>query len=68
MSRLPPFSGDKPRCRKCGMRGAHTEWQPYKSPVYDRSQCIRAEVEEHLRRTCIRCGYHWREDVVRTPA
>lgn len=46
------------------MRGAHTEWRPYKPPVYDRGQTVRSAEDEHLRRTCIRCGYGWREDIV----
>lgn len=65
MTKLPPFSGDRPRCRKCGVLGAHTEWQPRKAPVYDRTQLVRAAEDEHLRRSCIRCGYRWREDIVR---
>ena len=66
MSGLPPFSGDNPRCRKCGMRGAHTQWVAYQPPVYNGRAAERQAEPEHLRRTCIRCAYAWLEDVVRT--
>lgn len=68
MTALPPFSGDRPRCRKCGILGAHTEWIPHKGAVNDRGQLVRAAVPEYLRRTCIRCGFVWREDIVRPVA
>lgn len=65
--KLPPFSGDHPRCLKCGLRGAHTEWVPYRRAEHNHHhQRTREAVDEHLRRTCIRCGYSWREDIVRT--
>ncbi|MFJ3812251.1 hypothetical protein ACIPWE_38550 [Streptomyces sp. NPDC090073] len=64
MSDLPPFSGDNPRCAKCGMRGAHTEWVPYRPPVYNGRAAERKAQPEHLRRACIRCGYRWQEDIV----
>lgn len=65
MTNLRPFSGDKPRCSKCGMRGAHTEWKPHTPAEVSYSSVRKAAQPEHLRRTCIRCGYWWREDIVR---
>lgn len=64
MSALPAFSGEHPPCVKCGMRDAYTEWVPYRPPVYDRGQTVRPARDEYLKRTCGRCGYHWREACV----
>jgi hypothetical protein len=54
----PPFSGDDPRCIKCGNKGALTEWEEAEKLG---SSVLRAEC---LRRLCTRCGYGWDEAVV----
>ena len=54
----PPFSGDEPRCIKCGNEGAFTEWKP-------REKLGGAVLrEERLRRRCSRCDYGWDEATV----
>jgi ribosomal protein S27AE len=55
---LPPFSGDEPRCIKCGNEGAITEW---KAPEKLGGTVLR---EEWLRRRCSRCGFGWDEATV----
>lgn len=54
----PPFSGDEPRCIKCGNEGAFTEWKP--------AEKLGGSVlkEERLRRRCSRCDYEWNEATV----
>ena len=62
---LPPFSGDRPSCAKCGHVGARVEWS------HERKKCAAPkpnwypgmEIGERLCRTCARCGYHWDEAV-----
>lgn len=52
MINRPPFSGEYPRCVKCGNVGAHTRY---------------AEVPvggECLTRACRRCDYEWEEATV----
>ena len=60
---LPEYTGENPRCPKCGGHGAATEFQSVLSVgVY-----IVAGVDmpdEWLTRTCMRCGYQWREACV----
>jgi hypothetical protein len=54
----PPFSGDEPRCIKCGNEEALTEWKP--------AEKLGGALlkEERLRRCCARCDYEWNEAVV----
>ncbi|MFE6634675.1 hypothetical protein ACFVFT_14940 [Streptomyces tendae] len=53
-----PFSGDAPRCVKCGNRGAYTEWKPAEKMG---NTVLR---EERLRRRCTRCDFEWDEAIV----
>lgn len=55
---LPPFSGDEPRCTKCGNEGAFTEWKPAEKMG---GTVLR---EERLRRRCARCDFGWDEAIV----
>lgn len=64
MTDLPPFSGDHPRCSKCAHRGAATEWRPYIRAVVSYGNVLEPAVNEHLRRSCLRCGYRWSEAIV----
>jgi ribosomal protein S27AE len=54
----PPFTGDNPRCVKCGNEGAYTEWKP--------AEKLGSTVlsEERLRRRCSRCDYEWDEATI----
>lgn len=61
---LPSFSGDRPRCWKCGYLGADTEWKPARSASYSARTSFQGEC---LIRTCIRCAYTWREATVPAP-
>lgn len=56
--RYPPFSGDEPRCIKCGNEGAYTEWKA--------AETLGGTVlrEERLRRRCARCDFGWDEAIV----
>ena len=55
MEALPRFSGDDPTCSKCRHAEASTKWIE--------AYCLGKTVlnEEHLRRSCNRCGYTWAE-------
>lgn len=57
---LPPFSGDEPRCVKCGNLGAFTE--------FEAAQTLGGAVlaDEKLLRRCTRCGYEWDEAIVQS--
>jgi hypothetical protein len=55
---LPPFSGDEPRCIKCGNEGAFTAWKEAEKLG---SSILK---EERLRRSCSRCDYSWDEALV----
>lgn len=55
---LPPFSGDDPRCIKCGNEGAFTEWKDAEKLG---SAVLR---EERLQRRCSRCDFGWDEALV----
>lgn len=48
---LPPYSGEYPRCIKCGNLGAHTRF-------------VTDMVGERLKRECARCDYAWDEATV----
>ncbi|MFJ6348628.1 hypothetical protein ACIQKB_04025 [Streptomyces sp. NPDC092046] len=48
-----PYSGDNPRCKKCGNHGAYTRY-------HDGSD-MRGE---RLGRQCSRCDYEWEEATV----
>ena len=48
---LPAFSGDQPRCKKCGHDQAGTSYE-------------REGLNEWLERECGRCGYSWNEAVL----
>lgn len=58
----PPFSGDEPRCIKCGNEGAFTEYQA------DEKLGGNVLRQERLRRRCARCDYSWDEAIVPSKA
>ena len=63
---LPPFSGDRPTCAKCGHHEASTTHRSLYDPVAALPERLLHEVAydgltECLTRTCARCGYHWDE-------
>ena len=60
---LPPFSGDRPTCAKCGHVGARVEWShEWKKCIAPKPDwCPGMEIGERLCRECGRCGYHWDE-------
>ena len=57
---LPPFSGDRPTCAKCGGHKARTTWMPEQRLCSCRTA---TGIGERLCRECLRCGYHWDEAV-----
>jgi ribosomal protein S27AE len=66
MANLPPFSGDRPTCPKCGNVGARTE---YVSPSLRCShpgevRSPYALTTERLHRECGRCDYAWDEATI----
>lgn len=63
---LPPFSGDKPTCPKCGNIGARVEYfstsLQCSHPGEMRSPY--APLSERLHRECHRCDYAWDEATI----
>lgn len=61
MSAYPPYTGFSAACTKCGRKSdADTRYQNCLSP----DVCLVAGVEqeeEWLLRTCLNCGFEWRE-------
>jgi len=60
---LPPFSGDRPTCAKCGGHEARTNWTPEQRLCDCR---IATGIGERMCRDCKRCGFHWDEAIVVT--
>jgi rubredoxin len=59
---LPPFSGDKPTCPKCGHGDAYTEYRGNGTCVHGGSGgYFGFGPNERLHRQCARCGYAWDE-------
>ncbi|WP_431781739.1 hypothetical protein [Streptomyces chumphonensis] len=58
---LPPFSGDTPRCTKCGHEGACTEYRAYGDCGHPADVVIGWTPNPRLCRTCRRCGHGWDE-------
>lgn len=71
---LPPYSGTRGPCPKCGLRGVGTNWHmslpyPVENPRGDRWTCWKYPPRcEHLCRLCNNCGYGWIEAVVEANA
>lgn len=66
---LPPFSGDRPRCVKCGHEGAATRFMGYGYCSHDSvtgSAVIGAFSNERLHRRCRNCDYEWDEALAET--
>lgn len=61
---LPPFSGDKPTCVKCGHAGALTRYRARQAIVLGPGDFDRLTDAEHLERKCRRCDYRWVEATV----
>ena len=57
---LPPFSGDRPTCAKCGGHEARTTWMAEARLCACRTP---TGTGERMCRDCPRCGYHWDEAV-----
>jgi hypothetical protein len=55
---LPPFSGSRPTCPKCGHHEARTTWRPEDQLCSCRTP---TGIGERLCRECWRCSYHWNE-------
>jgi predicted nucleic-acid-binding Zn-ribbon protein len=58
---LPPFSGDRPTCAKCGHVGALVSFTSDGFACGGMSRLASVDAAERLCRTCERCGYHWDE-------
>lgn len=67
---LPPYTGEKGRCRKCGATFARTRYQPALSArqlLYaDDGRPRRGPLPERLERECATCEYQWDEAVLDT--
>ena len=61
---LPSFSGDTPRCAKCGNEGASTHYRATGRCIHGSGMEIGAHSNERLHRECLRCGYQWDEAIV----
>jgi predicted nucleic-acid-binding Zn-ribbon protein len=66
MSALPPYSGDKTYCFKCGNDAAHTKHRATITGTdLDRFSCHGAPMQaEYLERECVRCGFRWAEECI----
>ena len=60
---LPPFSGDRPTCPKCGWHEARTTWMPEQRLCSCRTA---TGIGERMCRECLRCWYHWDEATATT--
>jgi predicted nucleic-acid-binding Zn-ribbon protein len=60
---LPPYTGERTQCSKCGSRRAYTRYRPEVTEMVVRSDGD-LESREHLRRTCSNCDYEWNEALV----
>lgn len=62
---LPPFSGDKPTCTKCGHVGASTQYMAHGQCIHGDGidVAIGYEPNERLHRTCERCDFAWDEAI-----
>lgn len=63
---LPPFSGDRPTCTKCGHDAASVRHTPDFTMAFPRSRGVCSGVGvtgigERLCRECLRCSWHWDE-------
>ena len=57
---LPPFSGDRPTCGKCGYHDATVKHTPG-APLTLCRAVAPTGMPERLCRECLRCGFHWDE-------
>lgn len=62
---LPPFSGDRPTCAKCGHGAAACTYRDFgtSTPVRLLNLAVYDGLTECLIRECVRCGYRWDEAV-----
>ena len=58
---LPPFSGDRPTCTKCGHAAAAVCFTPEGRACGGMARLAAVDAAERLCRTCERCGFHWDE-------
>lgn len=59
---LPPFSGDEPRCIKCGNLGATTKYLAHGRCLHGSDLVfVGYQPNERLHRECTRCSYSWDE-------
>lgn len=65
---LPPFSGDDPRCAKCGNKGAYTSYMATGRCMHQWPyDVIGFSPNERLHRECSRCGHQWDEATIGDP-
>jgi hypothetical protein len=62
---LPPFSGDRPQCPKCGHKSARVVYLAYgkcrHTSYVGTGVVIGFQPNERLHRECDRCGFAWDE-------
>lgn len=62
---LPPYSGESPRCPKCGEERAATTYMEFGrcSHYGDTHMVVGLDRNERLHRACRNCGYQWDEAI-----
>ncbi|MFC8273790.1 hypothetical protein ACFUJR_14955 [Streptomyces sp. NPDC057271] len=65
MTDYPPYSGDSPRCTKCGNHGARTEYRAIGDCLHETGEQVHDFTPNpRLHRECDRCGHAWDEATV----
>lgn len=60
---MKPFN-EKSRCAKCGFGDAASRYEPAQYVPY----ILELMKEEHIKRTCVRCGFTWKEACLDQPS
>jgi hypothetical protein len=61
--KLPPYSGDRTTCLKCGHDVATTRYLSYGRCLHEAGVVAGTEANERLHRECCCCGFQWDERV-----
>lgn len=61
MPELPPYSGPRAVCPKCGCEVVSSRYCPGHAPFSRHGLCGHMRRDQHQQRTCRRCGYEWLE-------